>query len=398
MLKNILKVFSGGVFAQVLNFLSFPIIASWYSPAVFGDYAIFAFFVAFLPMLMTLRMEMAVMQDPDDSEKNSLIFLSLINGVMILSICLILSILFSDKIRLEIAVIAIGAFLASIQNMAISIANLKEQYWVLSISRSLFPVFFILMAWITRDRLLSLPLATSHVFATLLVVLFLIKASAFRVRVANLNQVIHVLKKNISYVKFDLPSGLLNASALLLPAYLIGLFFDEESSGLYFLAYKLILAPLGAITMAVGYVYRREAIKEYNENKAFEKSTQKIFLLLVILSTLMLITYYLVGPMIFKLFFKEEWLAALPIISVLMPMFALKLVASPLSFSFYVVGKLNLDLYGQLLFIISSALAIYFGFLLNDFIKAVWFTAIASGIVYFVYAVKSIQFSKGKIE
>lgn len=397
MLKNILKVFSGGVLAQVLNFLSFPIITSWYSPAAFGDYAIFAFFVAFLPMLMTLRMEMAVMQDPDDSEKNSLVFLSLVNGVMILGICLILGIFFSGKIGLEITVIAFGAFLASVQNMAISIANLKERYWVISISRSLFPVFFILMAWITRDRLLSFPLAISHVFATLLVVLFLIKATAFRVYFSNPNQAIKVLKKNIKYVMFDLPSNLLNASALLLPAYLIALFFDDESSGLYFLAYKLILSPLGAITMAVGYVYRREAIKEYTENKMFERSTQKIFLLLVILSSLMLVTYYLIGPMIFKLFFKDEWLAALPIISVLMPMFALKLVASPLSFSFYVVGKLSLDLYGQLFFLISSALAIYCGYLLNDFIKAVWFVAMASGIFYLVYAIKSIQFSKGKI-
>lgn|GEM_PF-2039644 len=398
MLKNVLKVLSGGVLAQVLNFFSFPIIASWYSPAAFGDYAIFAFFIAFLPMLMTLRMEMAIMQDPDDSEKNSLILLSLINSVLILSICLVASSFFSEKIRLEIIIIAFGAFLTSLQNMAVSIANLKERYWVLSISRFLFPIFFLFFVWFTKDRAISLPLATSHLFATLLVVLFILKASAYKVNITNSGKIITVLKKYANYVKFDLPSGVLNSSALLLPAYLIGIFFDEESSGLYFLAFKLILAPLGALTMAVGYVYRREAVKEYDENKTFVKSTQKMFLFLVLLSVLMLIFYYFIGPFIFSLFFKEDWLAALPIISILMPMFAMKLVASPLSFSFYIVDKLKLDLYGQSFFILSNVLAIYSGYLLNDFINAVYFIAFSSGFVYFVYTVKSIQFSKGKVE
>ena len=396
MLKNVSKVLSGGLLAQVLSFLSFPIITSWYGPAAFGDYATFVFFVAFLPMVMTLRMEMAIMQDPDDSEKNALIFLSLINGLLIVTICLITSLFFTDKIKFEIILIILCAFFASIQNMAVSIANLKERYWAISLSRLLFPIFFFVTVFVMKDKSMIYPLATSHIVASFLGALFIVKTSSYRVKITRLKEIISVLQNNSKYIKFDLPSNIFNVSALLLPAHLIGIFFDEEYSGLYFLAYKLIAAPLSAITLAIGYVYRREAVKEYKVNNTFYLITKKILLLLILLSALMLISFYSLGPWIFSLFFEEDWQRALPIISILMPMFAIKLVASPLSFSFYIVDKLKFDLYGQLFFVISVAAAIYGGYLLNDFIKSIYFLAIASGFFYLVYGIKSIQFSRGR--
>ena len=396
LLKNVLKVLSGGLLAQVLNFLSFPIITVWYGPAAFGDYAPFAFFVAFLPMVMSLRMEMAIMQDPDGSEKNALIFLSLISGLLIVGACVITSLFFSAEIKLEIILIVLCAFFASIQNMAVSIANLKERYWLISASRLLFPILFFVAVFLSKDTNVIYPLAKAHITATFLVALFLVVTSGYRVKIASLKEIIRVLKNNFDYIKFDLPSNILNVSALLLPAYLIGIFFDDESSGLYFLAWKIIAAPLSAISLAVGYVYRREAVKEYKANNTFEVVTNKISLLLMSLSALMLLSFYSLGSWIFILLFDEDWQRALPIISILIPMFALKLVASTLSFSFYIVDKLVLDLYGQIFFTVSVSLAVYGGYLLNDFVAAVYFIAIASGFTYLVYGLKSIQFSRGK--
>jgi O-antigen/teichoic acid export membrane protein len=393
----VFKVLSGGVLAQLLNFLSFPIIASWYGPAAFGDYAVFAFFIAFVPMLMTLRMEMAIMTDPDEVEIERLILLSFINSIFLLAICIAVSLFFRESLRIEILVISFTSFLLSLQNMATSLANLKEKYWILAISKLIFPIFFLLLVWATRSKDFPFPLATAHMFSALLVVLFILKASSYKIKLTSLARLKEVLEKYKGYIKYDLPSGVLNASALLLPAYLIGILFDEESAGLYFLAFKLVLSPLGALTMAVGYVYRREAVREFKQYNNFKNSTRKMFFFLSFLATLMLFVYYFVGPFVFGIFFKEDWLAAIPIISILMPMFAMKLVASPLSFSFYIVEKLKLDLYGQLIFIVFSVLAIVCGYILNEFILSVYFIAVLSGLVYFGYALTSIQFSKGRL-
>ena len=313
----------------------------------------------------------------------------------IVAICLITSLFFTDEIKFEIVLIVLCAFFASIQNMAVSIANLKERYWAISLSRLLFPIFFFVTVFVAKDKSMIYPLATSHMVASFLGALFIVKTSSYRVKITRLKEIISVLQNNSKYIKLDLPSNILNVSALLLPAYLIGIFFDEESSGLYFLAFKLIAAPLSAITMAIGYVYRREAVKEYKVNKTFYLITKKMLLLLILLSASMLISFYSLGPWIFSLLFEEDWQRALPIISILMPMFALKLLASSLSFSFYIVDKLKLDLYGQIFFVISVSAAIYGGHLLNDFITSIYFLAIASGFVYLVYGVKSIQFSRG---
>lgn len=396
LLKNISKVLSGGLLAQVLSFLTIPIITGWHGPAAFGDYATFVFFVAFLPMVMTLRMEMAIMQDPDYSEKNALIFLSLINGLLIVAICSVTSLFFSDKIKLEIIIIILCAFFASVHNMAVSIANLKERYGAISLSRLLFPIFFFVTVFATKDEGMTYPLATSHMLASVLGALFIVKTSGYKVQISSLKEITSVFQKHIKYVKFDLPSNILNVSALLLPAHLIGVFFDEESSGLYFLAYKLIAAPLSALIVAIGYVYRREAVKEYKVNNAFYLITKRMSLILILLSALMLISFYSLGPWVFSLFFEKDWQRALPIISILMPMFAIKLVASPISFSFYIVDKLKFDLYGQLFFVLAVSAAIYCGYLLNDFITSIYFLAIASGFFYLVYGIKSIQFSRGR--
>lgn len=395
MIKNVLKVFSAGFLAQVLNFLSFPIITVWYGPAVFGEYAVFAFFVAFLPMIITLRMEMATLQDPNSSEMNTLVFIPLINSLFIFAICSIISLFFSNEIKLEIFLIFLTAFFASIQNIGICIANLKERYWAISISRILFPVFFFMMVYFLRDESMIYPLAISHFFASFMCALFIVKASSYTVKIVSLKEVITVLQKNLHYIKFDLPSNIFNVCGLLLPSYLILVFFNQESSGLYFLAYKLIAAPLSALTLAIGYVYRREAVKEYKVNDSFYVITKRMLMLLMLLSALMLIGFYSLGQWIFELLFQEDWQAALPIISILIPAFALKLVASPLSFSFYIVNKLKLDLCGQISFVILVACAVFSGYLLNDFIKAIYFISIATGFFYLFYCVKSIQFSRG---
>lgn len=396
MLKNVLKVLSGGLFAQVLNFISIPIITLWYGPAAFGDYATFAFFVAFLPMVMTLRMEMAIMQDPDEFEKNALIFSSLISGLSIVALGITASLFFQDEIQLEIFLIILCSFFASIQNMGVSIANLKEKYWAISISRLLFPIFFFVIAFVSKDKDMSYPLATSHMIASLLGSLFIIKASNYKVKTTSLKDITNILTKNINYIKFDLPSNIFNVSALLLPAYLINIFFDAESSGLYFLAYKLIAAPLSALTLAIGYVYRREAVKEYKAKNTFDVITNKMLAVLTLLSFLMLVSFYSFGAWVFNLLFTDDWLLALPIIYIIIPMFAIKLIASPLSFSFYILDKMKLDMYFQIYFLFSIFLAIYGGYLLNDFIKAIYFTAVAFGFFYTIYGLKSIQFSRGR--
>jgi O-antigen/teichoic acid export membrane protein len=343
-------------------------------------------------------MEMAIMQDPDTRQKDVLIFSSFFNGLTILAFSLVISLFCNGKIQLEIILISLCSFFLAVQNVAISLANLKERYGAISVSKSLFPILFFGAAFALKGKEIDYPLATSHAISSFLGALIIVKMSGYKVTIVSLREMLKVLQKNSQYIKFDLPSNILNASALLLPAYLIGIFFDEESSGLYFLAYKLVAAPLSAISLAIAYVYRREAVKEFKEFNSFEFVTRKTLISLIFLSSLMLTSFYLIGPWVFGLVFDEKWLAALPIISILMPMFALKLVASSLSFSFYIVGRLKLDLYGQLLFVTIVSVAIYAGSLLNDFTRAVYFTAIGSGFVYLMYAIKSVQFSRGKLQ
>ena len=87
-------------------------------------------------------MEMAIMQDPKDSDKSTIIFLSLTSAFIVAGISGLMGTFLSTESRYELFLIIFCAFIASIQNMATSVANLKERYWAIAISRLLFPFHF----------------------------------------------------------------------------------------------------------------------------------------------------------------------------------------------------------------------------------------------------------------
>lgn len=394
--KNISKILTGGLIAQSLNFLSLPLISIWYLPSDFGEYATFILFISLLPLVMSLRMEMAIMQNPEESEKRKLIFLSFINSLIILILSLFLSFLLDFQSQINVLIIVLCSFMITLQNIGVALCNLNEQYWNISIFKIMYPTGFFVSAFLIKDLDVLYPLAVSHLIITAICTLYILKVSNFKLNYSCAKEVKKTFFKNFSYIKYDLPSNLLNVAALLLPAFLISKFYNDDLSGLYFLAYKMLSAPISALSMAVGYVYRREAVKEFQLKKTFDIITNKTVYVLVSTSFLMLLIFYTVGDVLFDTLFEDDWNRIYPVISILIPMFAIKLVASTLSFSFYVVGKMDLDLYGQLLFLVSIISSIYSGYLIDDFWFSIYALSVSSSFIYLMYGYKSIMFSKGR--
>ncbi len=82
----------------------------------------------------------------------------------------------------------------------------------------------------------------------------------------------------------------------------------------------------------------------------------------------MLAFFIVFGPWVFKTLFKESWEGVIPILAILMLMFAMKMIASPISFSFYIVDRLVFDLFGHILFVTCIIISIFVGFILGNHI------------------------------
>ena len=96
---------------------------------------------------------------------------------------------------------------------------------------------------------------------------------------------------------------------------------------------------------------------------------------------------------LFAVAFGEPWRQAGAIAIWLTPIFALRFVASPLSYVFYIAGKQHVDLLWQCNLLVVTIASFM---ITTSFEKSLKMYALGYGILYVVYALLSYHFSKGK--
>ena len=120
-------------------------------------------------------------------------------------------------------------------------------------------------------------------------------------------------------------------------------------------------------------------------------ATNKILLLLISVSMGMLISYYLVVPGFLSCSLMRSG-SRLYLLSQFLFQCSFKTHCVDTCFSFYIVNKLALDLFGQIFFVYP-----FMRFILGRLFLAVYFVTFASGFTYLCYGVKSVQFSRGRV-
>ena len=97
---------------------------------------------------------------------------------------------------------------------------------------------------------------------------------------------------------------------------------------------------------------------------------------------------------LFVLAFGERWRQAGIFAVWLMPMFALRFVASPLSYVFYVAGKQHVDLCWQVALFLMTVATLYIP---RSHASAIQAYSSGYAFLYIVYLALSWRFSKGAI-
>jgi O-antigen/teichoic acid export membrane protein len=98
----------------------------------------------------------------------------------------------------------------------------------------------------------------------------------------------------------------------------------------------------------------------------------------------------LIAESAFVFLFGETWRQSGVIAVWLVPLFAMRFVASPLSYTFYIAGKQRVDLIWQCTLLIMTLLIFYF---LINFEMIIRTYAIGYGCLYILYLVLSYRYS-----
>lgn len=355
-LRDALSLSGGTAIAQIIAFLSLPLLTRLYSPEDFGILALYVAISSLLAIFATLKIEQVIMLPDSDSKA----FLSLI------ALC-IFSFLFS---------IVIFLLLISLFDILLSWMNdYNDSMWLYYVPLSVF--FFScyqgLRFWLMRQKkfaLISISLISSIIIGTIVSAVIgiffkgdiinppglivgyiaegIIKPGIMLIGFFNIekNNYFCLNLKKIYYSVLRYKKLVLTLlishgiSALYSRALImaIELMYGASILGYYSMAQKIISAPPALIANALGDVFRQRASVLWRENQDFSGLFKKTLLL----SSVIGIPIYAIGigiaPDVFAIVLGENWRIAGEYASILMISGVFAFIATPVDKGAIIVG------------------------------------------------------------
>lgn len=188
--------------------------------------------------------------------------------------------------------------------------------------------------------------------------------------------------KFANFPKYLLLSGILEKGAGQAPVFfLTNLFSALSSAGFFSFAQRMIVAPADLVSRAIGDVFRQQASEEYARKGECKEVFRKTMLKLLAIGIFPFCLAYFVVEDAFSLVFGAEWRTAGNYARIMMPMFFLQFVVSPLSVMFVIAGKQKYDLFMQVFLLGSVVLSFSLGYRFGVEIESIF---IAFTFVYMI--------------
>jgi len=404
--RSVGVVLTGTVAAQSIPLLGSLVIARIYAPAVFGIFSAWLGFVMIAAVIVTGRFEMALAVEADGTPRRFAVTATL-STVMLVSIffSLIVGVLYLTTGLLEnTQPLMAGLFVPAVllagvthtwQAWAAAEGNYRGLSWI-RISQAFVLTVVQILAGLFSPT--STGMMLGHVLGTaagigIAMYLMPLNPLAMGARKEFWARLKTFWWNQRRFPMFALPADAINAASGQLPILLIATRFGAEASGIFALTIRVLGAPIGLLGAAVLDVFKRSAASSYRDKGHCKEEYGRTFWLLAAGGVILALGVIVVAEHLFVVAFGELWRQAGVIAIWLMPMFALRFVASPLSYVFYIAGKQQVDLVWQCA-LLAMTLASFM--LTSSFEGYVKLYAAGYSLLYVIYALLSYHYSKGK--
>jgi O-antigen/teichoic acid export membrane protein len=402
--RNIMTLVSGTAVAQAIPLAISPILTRLYSPEDFGVFALYMGIVSIGGVLATGRYEMSVMLPVKDSDAKSLVEITILISFIFCLLAVLLFLLVGEQIASAYGNSSIVSwlFLAPLSIFTYTIystfmywLNRSKNYSTMSKNRIVQGASIsVLQVAIGLGLKLSNGLIVADFFGRLVTILVLFKSSMpiFQFWTFNKKK-LALARRYIQFPKFEMPASLMNTLAYEANYLVMPVIFGSAMSGLYFLVFRVLMAPAALIGNAVLEVFRNRATEDFRKTGSCEKIFIKIFFMLFqigIIPTLVLMFY---GEEMFLIVFGEAWGEAGKYSQVLAPMVLFRFVSAPLSYVFFIREKLKLDLILQFIYFLFVVISLSLGWYFAEPILLVSFLSFFGCLFYLMQIIISYRLS-----
>lgn len=381
--------------AQLISIIGITLAARIYSPIAFAEYGIYIGYLTILSTFSTLRLEVAILKYDTNEDLRNITQLAFI---ILISYCFVVYFIFSliNVDELDSFFLTIGIFFYSIQqfitNLFSSIEKYKRIGFVRIVNSSIFFLIIFILYIKENNNLNIIMIHISSYIISSLLCLFLLDIKLFSSKLKNVKKYLY---ENKSYFTIDTLSSMTNTLARQIPSVILPGIVGKEIAGYYFFCQRIIAAPINLLGNSVGNIFRKTAINEFKKLNNFKRVYVYTLKRLIAASVLVLSFSQLITYDLFVDIFDEKWSEAYQFFNIILILYLFKLSVSPLTFSFYVVDKLHLNLIGQILFFIFLICPIYISHIFN--LEPFYIIAnhvISGSIAYILYGLVSYNISK----
>lgn len=405
---SVVSVLTGTAIAQAIPLIGSLVIARQYIPIEFGVFAIWLGIVSILAVILTGRFETSLAIEPDGEPRRLAVFVTLVTILLISLMCLILLGalyllgLFDAVLWLESLPLTMVMTLALVPAAMVIAFSETWQSWaaaegeyrklsILRITQTLAIVSLQILAGTLFPSAVSL--AISHGLGVLISILVAYKILPLgKFPNEPVAVVLNFWKHHSKFPRLSLPADVISTAAGQMPILIVASKFGSEIAGLLAMTIKVLGAPIGLLARAVLDVFKRHASSSFRERGECKNEYVKTFKALMIASLVFSIIMVFLSETLFAFAFGENWRLSGTIALWLLPLFAMRFVASPLSYMVYIAGKQHIDLGWQvaLLFVTAFSLSLPY-----SYSAALKLYGISCSFLYVCYLIMSYQFSLG---
>ncbi|MFA6629818.1 MAG: oligosaccharide flippase family protein [Sulfuricurvum sp.] len=407
--RNVLTLMTGTTIAQAIPIAVSPILTRIYTPEDFGLFALYMSIASIGAVIATGRYDLALMLPKKDEDALWLLTASGIISFGISLFSLIIVFLFNDQITTLLGnpnisdwlyFIPLSILFSGLYQSLNSWANRKKAYKTMSNNR---------MTQSTITAGVNVGAGFGHLpisglivggVSGLLVSTLLLARKTYReirhyLPLKGWLKMKILMKKYINFPKYDIAATLSNVMSYQITYVLFNSISSGATAGHYYLVQKVLGLPTSIVAASIQQVFKEKAISDFNvfgNAKVLYINILKKLLFLAVPPFLFLFFY---AQEIFVLFFGQNWAIAGHYAQILTPMFFLQFIASPLSYILYITKSQRLNLYTQIIMLLSVLGSFACGYLFNNIDLVIILISLSMSFIYLFYILISYIKSKG---
>lgn len=394
LVKKIFLVANANFFAQLLPFLALPLLSRLYDSESFGLYGIFLAISMIASQVFGLKLDVAIVKARFNKQIEYLMVLSFFLSALMLCISIIvffsISKIFTDTLSgnniLVVLTALVSGFFLSVFNLYNGYLNRCESYWLMSLVNIFKSVIMIalslLLSLYSENGLIWSNFLTGVIF----LVFFLVK-SPLDFRFSSVKELRYAFYSNLDFVKYYTPHGLLNVLNVNLPVMLLSAFYSPSAVGLYSMANRLLMTPLGVFSVAINRVMYQSSsrLKESGDGALILKQALKIIGIVFCSSVIGIIIFVFFGERLISRLLGNGWDLVFPICLALLPWAGMRAVSGIFSFSPILYAKQKAALSIEMFYVSTVFILILtLGYFSVDFVLTVEILSyVGCAIVFF---------------